>query len=132
MSRLTLTAVAALVVVIGPVALATLRVSDASAATIRTGDRWDHVDVLMSRDETSSVARGVAGGASVCWKVGAAAAALGMTRGPVGAIVGAIVGGSVCVAAVTTCAAQAYMQGRNAGMTFSPAWYGIRYWCWSY
>lgn len=104
----------------------------AEAATVRTGARWDHLDVLLTREETASVARGITGGASVCWKVGAAAAGLGLTRGPAGAFFGAVTGGGACVAAVTTCAGQAYAQGRRAGMTFSPAWYGVRYWCWTY
>lgn len=113
-------------------ATAILRPDTANAETVRTGARWDHVDVLLDSNETSSVARGIAGGGSVCWKVGAAAAAAGMTRGPLGGFVAAIVGGGVCGSAVTTCAAQAYLHGKRAGMTFSPAWYGVRYWCWTY
>ena len=120
-----------LVVTIGAGAVVT-DAGSAHAATVRTGARWDHLDVLLSAEETSSVARGITGGAAVCWGVGAAAAAIGLTRGPLGGVVGAVVGGGLCVSAVTTCAAQAYRQGRRAGMTFSPAWYGIRYWCWTY
>lgn len=97
----------------------------ADALTVRTGARWDHMDILLTREETASVARGITGGAVVCWKVAAAGAAIGRT-------IGFIAASSVCLTAVTVCAAQAYLKGRSAGMTLSPAWYGIRYWCWSY
>lgn len=105
----------------------------AEAATVRSGAQWSQMDVLLDGNETAGVTRGFVSGAKVCWGVGLGAAALGARfGGPYAAIAAVIVGGGYCVAAVMTCAAQAYYAGRWAGMTFSPAWYGIRYWCWKY
>jgi hypothetical protein len=124
------------------VAFATFTPTQSEAATVRTGARWDHVDLLMTRDETSSVARGVAGGGSLCWGTAGTFAAIGGTAGtviggPWGAVAGAaissIVGGGYCMLAVTTCAARANIKGRSAGMTFAPTWRGgIQFWCWDY
>jgi hypothetical protein len=106
---------------------------DASAASVRQGARWDHMDILLSRQETQDVARGIVGGAKVCWPLAGATAALGARiGGPYGAAIGAFAGGAMCITAVTVCAARANSQGRSAGFTVSPAWHGLRYWCWSY
>jgi len=119
------------VAVVGALVVGSLGLTSgpASAATVRTGARWYQVDVLLTHDETLSAARGVAGGAAVCWGLGGAGgAAGGLAAGPAGAFAGAVLSGGGCMTAVTLCAAEAALKGRSAGMTVS----GLRMWCWDY
>jgi hypothetical protein len=108
-------------------------VETAEAATVRSGARWDQIDVLFTRSETVSIATGLVGGVAACKWLTVGLTAIGAKLGGVlGAVLAAFVTGALCVTAVTTCAAKANLKGRSAGMTISPAWFGVRWWCWDY
>lgn len=122
-----------LVGAVAVLAVTSLSASPAGAVSLRTGARPDHLDIMFTRAETQSIARGFTGGAKACAAVVGAATAAGVKAGPKGAVLAAFVSGGVCMMAVTTCAARANRYGQRAGITISPArWTGVRYWCWRY
>lgn len=86
------------------------------ATTVRAGQRWGQVDILLDSWETERAAKSFLWGSAVaCWNSG--------------------LGGQVLIAAciplVTVCAAQAYVSSprKRAGMTVTIWGYG---WCWKY
>ncbi|AGL15413.1 hypothetical protein [Actinoplanes sp. N902-109] len=91
-----------------------------SAPYLRMMD-WNRYDLLME-SETHTIARDPAKAIWACKEV-IGASALG---GPVGVIAAS----SMCVPAVTVCAAQASAVGKWGGMTFTVV--PPNFWCWKY
>jgi hypothetical protein len=100
---------------------------------IRQGARWDHMDIVFSRQQTREIARGIVGTAMVCGGIAAAGAAAGKKLGgPKVAVVTGFAGGALCVATVVPAAARAASSGRGLGITVAPAWHVIRAWTWQH
>ncbi len=109
--------------------------SPAYAASVRPGEGWGQVDVMLDGVETRRAASSAWGSSVVCSSVAAAGATGGSAAGKllvgrtlVGGAVGAVAGGLSCVGILSACSAQAYHSGRWAGVTVSPG----GFWCWTY
>src|SRR3954468_12085634 len=79
---------------------------------------WNRYDILME-SKTHAIATDPGQAAWACKEViGGATAAFGLA-GPVAAAIAGIAASSMCVSAVTVCAAQASTAGKWGGMTFT-------------
>jgi hypothetical protein len=117
-------------------AFAAIKPQAAEAATVRGGNQWYQVDILLSGNETLSGSQSITGSAIVCGAIiGAAAAAGGGLAHYVAGVsswalagVAGIAGGAACVSIVAVCTVKARLKGRWAGITVTP-W---SFWCWDY
>jgi hypothetical protein len=97
-----------------------------SAAEVRSGWKWNQVDVLLTSQETSD-ATTPQGTYNLCQGPVKAALRTGRFGG-----FAAIVTGGYCASAVTICGVRAQAKGKKAGMTFSLGTRFIDFWCWDY
>ncbi len=97
-----------------------LETETADATTVRLGDRWNQVDMLLNGYETNKAATSYRHATWYCWGAIAAAYAASWAAG--------IYAQASCTSLVTVCAARAKAVGRWAGITFYPGG-GF---CWTY